>query len=56
MYSDLHTTMRRTAIGQHRVEIQVNGQPLTGSTFAVQVQCQFKPKPAPMAHRPGEFY
>ncbi|XP_015776749.1 PREDICTED: E3 ubiquitin-protein ligase TRIM71-like [Acropora digitifera] len=39
-------------VGQHRVEIQVNGHPLTVSTFAVQVQCQFKPKPAAIAHGP----
>ena len=49
-------TFTPQCVGQHRAEIQMNGQPLTGSTFAVQVQSQFKPKPAPTAHGPGEFY
>ena len=44
--------------GQHRVEIQLNGQPLTGSPFVVQVrehQYQFACKFGSTGKRPGRF-
>ena len=46
-------------VGQHRVEIEVNGQPLTGSPRVVQViphQCQFAFQYGSEGKEQGQFY
>ena len=54
-YTVTYTPQR---VGQHKVEVTVNGQPLTDNPFIVQVHChhyQFALKFGSIGKRPGEF-